>query len=72
MSGDLQDPEVMLDTLHMAYRYLLDEMAPDHLAGPERRRLNETHQRELGRRLAAYWSIKTPRLTAGHPSVPSL
>ncbi len=62
----LCDPKVMLDTLHMAYRYLLDECAPDHLSGSERRRLNHEHQRELGRRLAAYWSIDPPKLDRAH------
>ena len=57
----LTDPAAMLATLHLAYRHLLDELPlPDGSPRPpEERRLTVDEQRELGRRLAEYWGIKS-------------
>lgn len=41
----------MLETLHMAYQYVLDQGA----AVLDKPRLSDKAQRELGRRLATYW-----------------
>lgn len=48
---NLRDPAVMLETLHLAYQQVLDDLRLDHTA----RRLSAEQQEELGRRLATYW-----------------
>ena len=46
----------MLETLHMAHRFVADQCIPaGHVS---RGRLTVAEQTELGRRLAEYWSIK--------------
>ena len=59
-SPDLKDPAVMLETLRLAYRHALDLNNLD----PDCKRLSYEQQRELGRRLAMYWSEVTPPPTA--------
>ena len=58
----LRSPAIMLETLQMAYRYLLDEVTVEGLprrpSGDKSRRLDTAAQHELGRRLGMYWSMR--------------
>lgn len=51
---DLKDPAVMLATLRLAYRYVLDQMDS---FDTDAKRLSDDQCRELGRRLAEYWTM---------------
>lgn len=53
----LDTREAMLETLHMAYQFVLDEVARS-MSGRAPTRLSDSDERELGRRLAQYWSMK--------------
>lgn len=44
----------MLDTLHLAYQQVLDDLRLDSAA----RRLSAEQQEELGKRLATYWLMR--------------
>ena len=59
--GDPLDPVFMLRTLHMAYQHVLDEgervREVTYGIPVSRFRLSVAEQRELGRRLATYWSM---------------
>ncbi len=59
MKKNLDSRAAMLETLKMAYRYMLDISQFELIHGVGKKRLNATKQRELGRRLAEYWSMKT-------------
>lgn len=73
----LSDPAVMLDTLHLAYRFALDaclaakvpgDLIGDHLFTVSR--LSVAEQYELGRRLVLYWEMKSLKPvipTGGNP-----
>lgn len=50
---NLRDPAVMLATLRLAYRFVLDGDGEDG----DCKRLSHAQQRELGRRLAEYWNM---------------
>ncbi len=52
---DLHTPAEMLKTLRMAYQHVLDEILPPQFNA--KRRLTVEQQRDLGRRLATYWSM---------------
>ena len=55
-SPPLDSREAMLETLRMAYRFVLDQCAV--MRGGEPTRLNHEDEKELGRRLAQYWELK--------------
>jgi hypothetical protein len=59
---DLKDPAVMLATLRLAYRAVLDRAISDSV-DPHPQRLSYEQKRELGRRLAQYWDMD-PKPTA--------
>lgn len=52
----LNSREVMLETLHMAYQFVLDQS--DRMYGRPYIRLDEKDEHELGRRLTQYWGMK--------------
>lgn len=51
-----KDTGFMLETLHLTYRFLLDGLTPN----PKKRRLTPAMERELGRRLAAFYVHSSP------------
>ncbi len=55
-STKLRDPKVMLETLRMVYQFACDTTRAPF--SRERRRLTDAKERTLGRRLAAYWTLK--------------
>lgn len=52
----LDSREAMLETLHMAYQFVLDQYRSP--LGPRPARLSDEDGRELGLRLAQYWDMK--------------
>jgi hypothetical protein len=61
-SNHLRDPAIMLETLKLAYLHALDEMHQTWGAPKTDRCLTEKQQRELGRRLAEYWTLPSNTL----------
>lgn len=63
LAVQLTDPAIMLETLKLAYRHGLDNASEE---GGERigeTRLTGKEQKELGRRLAAYWLVSKEEVT---------
>lgn len=52
----LRTPQAMLETLHMAYKMVLDQYDAD--CGKPTSRLSREEAYDLGRRLGEYWEIK--------------
>lgn len=50
----------MLDTLHLAYQYVLGEPPINSLPGTKNTKLSVKQQKELGNRLAQYRTYKIP------------
>ncbi len=57
---DLRTPEAMLETIHLAYRHILDNALSGFDTSGRPNRLTYEEQWELGRRLVQYWFIKSP------------
>jgi hypothetical protein len=55
---EMGEPNHMLETLHLAYQYVLGEGCVKRSA-VENTRLTIAEQRELGARLANYWHVKS-------------